>query len=84
MTTSNCKGKEKPIFLAVSSRVPQKGRILVVDKIVEMYDPVSYWKWEVTEIGRVSYVKPISDSIFRVTTKDAIYIVQVFDWQKRK
>jgi len=84
MTENNCKAKEKPIYLGVSKVIPKKGRILILDKIMEMIDPIFWWKWESTSIGRVNYVKAISDNIFRVTTKDAIYIVQVFDWRNKK
>lgn len=84
MPESNCKVQEKPIYLAVSENVPQKGKKLILDKIIERYDPHFWWGWEQTNIGRVSYVKTISDNIFRVTTKDAIYIVTVFAWRQIK
>lgn len=73
------KTQKKPIYLAVSSKVPQKGRILILDKIINQNDPVYWWGWEQTNVGRVNGVKTIADNMFKVTTKNAIYIVQVFD-----
>lgn len=76
---SSFKTQEKPIYMAVSSKVPQKGRILILDKIISQNDPVYWWGWEQTNIGRVNGVKTIADNVFKVTTKNAVYIVQVFD-----
>lgn len=71
--------QEKPVYLAVAKEVPHKGRILILDKIKEQKDPVYFWGWELTKISRVDDVENISNNIFKVTTKNAIYIVQVFN-----
>ena len=51
----------------------------ILDKIINHNDPVYWWGWEQTNVGRVNGVKTIADNMFKVTTKNAIYIVQVFD-----
>ena len=76
MTENNCKVQEKPIYLAVSEEVPQKGRKLRLDKIIEQHDPVYWWGWDGTNVGRVSYVKPISHNIYRATTKEAALVAR--------
>ena len=79
MASNNCKTHEKPVYLAVSREVPKKGKILILDKIKPQNDAVYWWGWEQTNIGTVNYVKSITDNIFKLTTKDAIYIVQIFN-----
>lgn len=69
--------RNKPTYLGVSREVPHEGRVFFFDKIKSTDDPYYVWGWEREKINRVNKVEVVFENIYKVSSKEAIYIITI-------
>jgi hypothetical protein len=69
--------RNKPMYLGVSTETPHEGKVFIFDKIKSTDDPYYRWGWETTKINRVNKVEVVFENIYKVSSKEAIYIITI-------